>query len=183
MTKEELLKNMTWGDYDIGRCSIYVPLFDKEMTFVFIQEHMPKPTITDKMTQSVNEILALKKSELPTIKEMLYEECLFAFQVSDYGCEAKEGETDLEAHLREFEISNKEDAYAKCHIEEIFVNQENDEFTGSYGQIVIDTASDNLIHIIVKNGKLIDWDDDGCYVGFFEKDEQYAKNARKKTLG
>jgi len=182
MTKDEILKNTTWDEIDIGSCSVFISLFDKEIPFKFIQDHRPTPTITEKMSQILNEVLAIEKTELSRVKEILYEECLFAFQVSDYGCEAKEGETDLEAHLREFEISNSEDAYDKSCIKEIYIDQENDKFIGNYAEISVDTASDNLINIIVKNGKIIDFHDNGGYVGFFEKDDQYAKKLRKKAL-
>jgi len=182
MTKEEILKNTTWDYYEMGTCPLFVNVFSKEIPFILFQEHKPKPSITEKMTESIKDILVLEKSELDTIKKMLYEECLFAFQVADYGCEPKDGETELEAHLREFNISNKEDAFAKSEVKEIHIMQENDELLGRDSEIKIDSASDNLISIIVKNGKIIDFDDDGTYLVSFEKDEQYAKKNRTKTL-
>jgi hypothetical protein len=84
------------------------------------------------MLAAVNDILALEKSELETVKEMLWEECVFAFTVSDYGFEPDEGETHLEAHFKGFEISNKEDAFNKSKIQEIHIAQENDELSGRY---------------------------------------------------
>ena len=45
-----------------------------------------------------------------------------------------------------------------------------------------DRQVDNLISIIVKNGKIIYYDDDGTYLGWFENDEQYAHNKRSKIL-
>lgn len=182
MTKEEILSRTTWDYYEMGNCPIYVSLFDKEIPFIFFQEHKPKPSITDKMTECVNDLLLLNKSELGTIKEMLWEECHFAFTVADYGYEPKEGETHLEAHLNGFGIFNKEDAYSKSEIKEIHIAQENDQLDGRYAEIKINSASDNLISIIVKNGNIIDFDDDGTYLGSFEKDEQHAKKVREKTL-
>lgn len=182
MTKEEILKNTVWDEYEMGKCPLFVNMFEQEISFVFFQDFKPNPSISDKMTASVNEILSLDKSELYTIKEMLYEECLFAFQVADYGCEPLAGETSLEAHLREFEIVTKEDAFAKSVVQEIHISQENDSFQGRYSEIKIDSASDNLISIIIKNGKIIDFDDDGTYLGSFEKDEQHAKKNRDNVL-
>jgi len=183
MTKEEILKNTTWDDYEMGNCPLFVNLFEKKLPFVFIQEHKPKPSITNKMTECVNQILLLNKSEIEIIKEMLWEECNFAFTVGDYGCEPKNGETHLEANLKCFEISNMEDAYSKSEIEEIYISQENDKLNGHYSQIMINSASDNLISIIVKNGKIIDFvDDGGCNMSVFDNDEEYAKKWRQKTL-
>jgi hypothetical protein len=182
MTKKEILSKTTWDYYEIGTCPIYLPLFEKEIPIVFFQDHAPEPSITDKMLACVNDLIALERSEIETIKEMLWEECIFSFTVADYGFEPEDGETHLEAHLKGFEISNKEDAYAKSVVKQIQINQQNDKFMGRYAEIKINSASDNLISIIIKNGKIIDFDDDGTYVGFFEKDDQYAKKNRTATL-
>ena len=182
MTKEEILIKTTWDENEMGNCPLFVNLFDKEIAFIFFQDHQPKPSITDKMIDCVNDVLGLDTSELERIKDFLWEECQFAFTVSDYGFEPESEETHLEAHLRGFEISNKDDAYSKSKVLGIYIHQESDEFEGRYAEIAIDTASDNLISIIVKNGKLIDFDDDGTYLGWFEEEEQHAKKAREKTL-
>ena len=171
MTKEKILENTTWDYYEMGKCPIFVNLFDKEIPFIIFQEHKPKPSITDKMAESINEILSLDKSELGIIKELIWEECNFAFTVADYGFEPKDGETHLEAHLKGFGISNKEAAYSKSEIKEIHIAQENDKLNGRYSEIKINSASDNLISVIVKNGKIIDFDDDGTYLGSFEEDD------------
>jgi hypothetical protein len=179
MTKNEILNNTTWDDYQMGACSLYVPIFDKEIPFIFFQDHQPEPSITDKMLDCIHDILALEISQIETIKEMLWEECIFAFTVADYGFEPDEGETHVEAHLKGFEISNKEDVFIKSQVMKVHISQENDNFMGRYAEIKIDSAADNLISIIVKNGKIIDWDDDGTYLGWFENDEQYAQRKRK----
>lgn len=182
MTKEEILSKTVWDEYEIGNCPIFVDLFDKEIPFIFFQNHKEKYNITEKMVKCVDDVLTLDKSELNTIQTLLWEECNFAFTVSHYGFEAKNDETHLQAHLNGFGISRKEDAYSKSEIKEIHIAQENDKLNGRYAEIKIDSASDNLISVIVKNGKIIDFDDDGTYLGWFEKDEQHAKKVRKKTL-
>lgn len=182
MKKEELLEKTTWDEYEIGTCLLFVNCLEKDSPFRFFQDHQPKPDITEKMVETVNDVLALDKSNLETIAEMLWEECLFSFQVSDYGVEPQENESDLDANLREFGISNKQDAYSKSRIEGVLIHQDSDTLKGRYAEIQIDTASDNLISVIVKNGKLIDFDNDGVYLGAFEEDEQAAKRAREKTL-
>lgn len=182
MTKEEIHNKTTWDDYEMGNCPIFVNLFDREIPFLFFQDHKPKPSITDKMVEIVNEVLELNQSERSILKEMLWEECNFAFTVADYGFEPKGDETHLEAHLTGFGIFSKEDAYLKSEIKEIHIAQENDELCGRYAEIKINSASENLISVIVKNGKIIDFDDDGTYLGWFEKDEKHAKKAREKIL-
>ena len=166
----------------MGSCLIFITLFEKEIPFIFFQDNKPNPSITDKMVESVNEVLALNKSELNTIKEMLWEECKFAFAVSDYGFEPKGDETHLQAHLNGFEVLSKEDAYSKSDVKEIHIKQEYDGLNGSYSEIKINTSSDNLISIIVKNGKIIDFDDDGATLSVFDNDEQIARKRRIKIL-
>ena len=70
----------------------------------------------------------------------------------------------------------------KVKLKRYNIAQENDEFNGNYAEIKINSASDNLVSVIVKNGKIIDFDDDGTYLGFFDEDEQHAKKAREKIL-
>jgi len=182
MKREELLEKTTWDENEIGTCLLFVNWLEKEIPFKFFQDHQPQPNITEKMVETVNDILTLDKSNLETIAEMLWEECLFSFQISDYGVELQENESDLDANLREFGISNKQDAYSKSRIQEIHIDQENDKLNGRYAEIRIDSVSDNLISVIVKSGKLIDFDYDGVYLGSFEEDEQAAKRGREKTL-
>ena len=182
MTKEEILSKTNWDGNEMAVCPIFVNLFDRIVPFNILQEYKAKPSITDKTTACVNDILRLDKSGLETIKDMLWEECRFAFQVSDYGFEPEAGETHLQAQLKGFGISSREDTYSKCNIKEIYIYQDDDEFESRYSVISADTASDNLIDVIVKNGKIIDFDYNGTYLGWFEEDEQHAKNARAKVL-
>ena len=182
MTKEELLNKTNWDDHEMAVCPIFVNLFDRIVPFNILQEYKATPSITDKTTACVNDILLLDKSELETIKDMLWEECQFAFQVSDYGFEPEAGETHLEAHLKGFGISSREDAYSKCNIKGIHIYQDGDKFENRYSVISVDTASDNLIDVIVKNGKIIDFDYNGTSLGFFEEDEQHAKKCTSKDI-
>ncbi|MBS8121510.1 hypothetical protein [Candidatus Vampirococcus lugosii] len=182
MTKEEILNKINWDNYGIGNCKIFINLFDKEIPFIFFKEDDLEISITDKMIESVNNILMLDKSNLDIIKKMLWEECQFSFTIGDYGCELKEGETNLDTNLKHFGVLNKEDSYLKSKIKEIHICEENDILNGCYSEIKIDSISDNLISIIIKNGKIIDFDYNGTYLGWFDKDEQYAKNARARVL-
>ncbi|MDJ1482709.1 hypothetical protein QNI16_19570 [Cytophagaceae bacterium YF14B1] len=183
MNKEEILQQITWDSYGIGKITLFVPLFGQSLPFVFFVENADSPTLTDKMVACVEDILALKPEDILRVKELLWEECLFAFQVADYGVDILDGETVLQAHLREFEVANAEDAYQKSEVEEIHISHENEVFKGQYAEIKINTASDNYISVIVKNGQIIDFDDDGTYLGWFDQDEQDAHKKRKKTLG
>jgi hypothetical protein len=178
MTKAELTSKTVWDENGLGNLSLFIPLFDKSINIVLFPNQGSE--VTDKMTDIVNDLLQLQQDQLDRVKDLLWEECRFAFHVADYGVEPMEGESHVEAHLREFEISNAEDAFSKSSIKEIHVS---DEFKNRYAEIKVDTCSDNYISLIVKNGRIIDFGDDGVYLGWFEEDELYLHKKRRQVLG
>lgn len=183
MTKQELERKINWDEYGIGSINIDFPLFNKEVVFeLFSNDDDENPSVTDKMFLTLKDVLNLPSSSIEQIKNLLWEECNFSFTVSDYGCEAKDGETLKEAHFREFEINDKQDAFVKSKLKGVQINFESDKLKGRYAEISIDSATDNLISIIVKNGRIIDYDDDGTCLDWFDDDEQYAHNCRVRVL-
>jgi len=182
MTKEEIIKQTTWDEDGIGSMAVFVKLFEKELPVSLFAEDYSDPQVSDKMVEALNDVINLSLEELPKVKQLLWEECLFSFQVADYGVTQMEGETLLAAQLREFEISNEEDAFSKSRIETIQVHYENDEFAGRYAEIKVESAANNYISLIVKDGHIVDFDDDGTHLGWFDEDPQYAKKKRDKFL-
>jgi len=180
MTKAELAAITTWDEYKLGNLFLFMPLLNDTIKIVLFPElDQEAPEVTDKMTAIVNDLLQLKQDQLDRVKDLLWEECLFAFHVADYGVEPMEGESHVEAHLREFEISNAEDAFAKSSIKEIHIA---DKFKNRYAEIKADTGSNNYISLIVKNGHIIDFGDDGVYLGWFEEDDLYLHKKRQQIL-
>ncbi len=182
MDKQTLHNKITWDEYGVGSIHIMVPLFGKELEFKLYTQEGEKPEISDKMYTTVNDVLGLSPALIETIKDLLWEEANFSFTVGDYGCVPENNETSKEAHFREFGLKTKQDCFDKCRVLKVQIDYESDEYMGRYAEIKIDTATDNLISIIVKNGKIIDYDDDGTYLGWFESDEQYAHNKRSKII-
>lgn len=179
MTKSEINELVKWDEYGCGHLRLFMPLFAKELQFVLFGNLPTTPAVSDKTAATVNEVLALQPENLDRVKELLWEECNFAFQVADYGVEAEADETPLQAHLREFGISSPDDAYNQSDIQRIHIS---DEFGGRYAELKVNTGSENLISIIVKNGQIIDFDDDGTYLGWFDEDELYAHKKRQKVI-
>lgn len=169
-----------WDVNDLGNLTLAVPLFGDDLAFVLFPAPDGKPVVTDKMAATVNDVLDLPPAEQQRIKEMLWDEANFAFQVADYGVEPEGDETPLQAHLREFGVATPEDAYERSTVREVHIF---DEFIGRFAEIKVDTAAENRISIIVKNGRIIDWDDDGTHLGWFDEDEQTAAKKRQKVLG
>jgi hypothetical protein len=67
----------------------------------------------------------------------------------------------------------------RCIIKEIHVS---DNFKNRYAEIKIDTCSNNCISLIVKNGHIIDFGDDGVFLGWFEEDELYLHKKRQQLM-
>ena len=71
MTKKELSINTTWDEFEMGTCRIFVPVLDQYIPTVFFQDHKPKPTISNKMLQGVNDILDMDENEFARLEDIL----------------------------------------------------------------------------------------------------------------
>lgn len=180
MQVSEIADQVEWDDIDLGNVTLPVGLFGEALPFVLFPAPGASPEVTEKMAATIDDVLKLAPADLAKVKAMLWDEANFAFQMADYGVEAEDGETPLQAHLREFGIGNAEEAFAKSTVREIHVF---DEFEGRFAEVKIDTGAENRIGIIIRNGRIIDWDDDGTHLGWFDEDEQTAAKKRAKVLG
>ncbi|MBB4010112.1 hypothetical protein [Allorhizobium taibaishanense] len=179
MDVAEIADMTEWDSNELGNLNLTVPLFAEDLPFLLFPEPGAGPVVTEKMTATINDVLALPPAELQRIKQMLWDEANFAFQVADYGVDPEGGETPLQAHLREFGITTPEDAYEKSTVREVHIF---DEFIGRFAEIKVDTGAENRISIIVKNGRIIDWDGDGTHLGWFDNGEESAAKKRHKML-
>ena len=64
MTKKEIILNTTWDEFEMGTCRLFVDVLNQYIPVVFFQDHKPTPNISNKMVQSINEILELDENEL-----------------------------------------------------------------------------------------------------------------------
>ena len=71
MTKKELSINTKWDEFEMGTCRLFVPVLNQYISVVFFQDHKPKPTISNKMLQGVNDILDMDISEFDRLEEIL----------------------------------------------------------------------------------------------------------------
>jgi hypothetical protein len=179
MTKSQLNALVRWTESGLGSLTLFVPLLSQEMDVVLFLEDDAALEVTDKTTEIINDVLALGPDDRGRVKELLWEECNFAFQVADYGVALAAGETSLEAHLREFKISGPDDAFDRSTFREIHIA---DEFVGRYAELKVDTGSENYISIIIKDGRIIDFADDGTHLGWCDDDEQKYQKARQRVL-
>lgn len=96
MTKSELDALIRWDHVNLGHLTLFVPLLSRELAFVLFAEAENRSEVTDKMTATINDVLALPPEDLGRVKELLWEECNLAFQVAHYGVEREGGESSLE---------------------------------------------------------------------------------------
>ena len=170
---------VVWDANGLGELDLFVPWLGDRIAFVLFPHPDAAPGVTGKMVGTLNDILQMPADSLQQVKALLWDEANFSFQVADYGVEMEEGETPLEAHLRAFEIADAEDAYARSTISAIHIG---DEFEARFAELKVRTGAETYISIIIKNGAIIDWDEDGTYLGWFDEDEQAATRKRAKLL-
>lgn len=173
---------LAWDEPGIGRVDKHLPFLEMDVRFIFFTQETDPPGISEKMHQTMLDVLALTENDENKLKELLWEEAVFSFTVADYGCEPRDGESHLDAHMREFECANREDTYRQCTVQEVQFDAESDELRNRFAIIVIETVANNLIDVIVKNGRIVDFDDSGTFLGFFEEADDYAAQKRRMTL-
>lgn len=71
MTKKELSINTKWDEFEMGTCRLFVETLNQYIPVLFFQDHKPKPTISNKMLQSVNDILEMDQDEFDRLHEIL----------------------------------------------------------------------------------------------------------------
>ncbi len=63
MKARDILFNTSWDEFDMGVCKFYVNFFDQFIPFLLFQDHKPKPKLTDKMIEAINNIMQLESSK------------------------------------------------------------------------------------------------------------------------
>jgi len=117
MTKKELSINTKWDEFEMGTCRIFVDTLNQYIPTLFFQDHKPKPTISNKMLQSVNDILAMDMDEFNRLGEIL--------------------------GTKEYKIK------------EIHIDQDNDVYDDIYSEILVQTAANVQVSIIVRDGTFL----------------------------
>ncbi|PPJ44479.1 hypothetical protein C0075_26385, partial [Rhizobium sp. KAs_5_22] len=104
----------------------------------------------------LRETLALGHDDLLKIEALLWEECRFAFETGDYGIDVRPEETRVDAHLRAFELAGPRDALRKAQLLQVYIH---DDSVSRFVCLETDTVSGNRICVIIKNGRIVDFDD------------------------
>ena len=71
MTKKELSINIKWDEFEMGTCRVFVEKLNQYIPTLFFQDHKPKPTVSNTMLQSVNDILDMDMNAFNRLGEIL----------------------------------------------------------------------------------------------------------------
>ena len=171
MTHDELLR--TWDKHNFATLTVESALFGHPVTVQLMPKYDSGRVITDRMVTVLNDFLALSPANLPTVKQLLWADCLDTFEKVSYGFEAAPGETELEANQREFGIYSAEDAYAQSNLTQLAIPEEP-ALRHRYGAIEFEPEwAGHGCSIVMKDGQLIATDSNDWYSSKYEDDEAF----------
>jgi len=166
---DEVIGRCTWSEGGrIATVQVYSPMFERVVTVtLFAEERGPLGEINETMKEALADFLALDASHVPRLAELLFADCKDKFESVSFGFDLLEGETDTEANHREFGVFTPADALAKSELK--YVHVEGEKFPNRYFSIVFEAPWGDLEHIVVRNGRLLTFYEDGVYFGQFEE--------------
>jgi hypothetical protein len=177
MEKQEILKRCEWDEYDMATLTVFSEMFGRDVEVRLIPGQDTGRDVSATMVAVLNDFLALKKEDLETVKEYLWEDCKDAFANVSYGVDAREGETETEANFREFGIHDKEDAYNQSDFDCVAIDGDDDIFQNRYGMIRFYPVweQEHGCGIVMQNGKLIARYSNDVYFGRYEEEPQKSQ--------
>ena len=171
MSREEILLKSIWVE---GKLKLYSKFFQEEVEVnLYPSEKSLSHTdhiISEKLVQTLNDFLELEVSEKGLMCKLLYRHCLECCEQISYGVEVRAGETETEANLREFGISNEADALDKTPLHHAVVAEDSLRKNRFVRLIFYPVwESEHGCELILKNGKLLDFTGEGqSYLGAFD---------------
>lgn len=173
MTREEILINSIWTS---GKMQVYSNFFQKEVRIdLFTSNYNLKNTdkiVSEKFVLAVNDFLQLPTDSSTLLKKLLYKHCLACCEHTSYGFDILDGETETQANLREFGVSNEEAAFEKSYINHIVID-ESEQNDNRYVRMVFYPVweEEHGCELIIKNGVLLNYfGESGTYIGQFDNE-------------
>lgn len=171
MTRDELLSTCTWDEDNYATLTVESALFNGPVKVRFMPEYDSGRVITERMVAVLNDFLALSLADLPTVKQLLWADCLDSFGNISYGFRVAPGETELAANQREFGIYSADDAYAQSKLTQLSIPEEP-ALCHRYGAIEFEPEwAGHGCSIIMKDGQLIATYSNDWYFGQYEDDK------------
>lgn len=174
MTREDILLNSIWTS---GKMNVHSPFFQQEIridlyTSSYNLTHT-KTIISKKMVDTVNDFLLLSVEYKPLMQKLLYQHCLSCCENISYGFSPKDGETEMQANLREFGVKDAPSAFAKAQLDHVII-EEDPMRTNRFVKLVFypEWEQEHGCELILKNGVLLDhYGECDTYLGQFDYDK------------
>jgi hypothetical protein len=171
MTHDELFRTCTWDQYDFANITVESALFGGSVGVQFRPEFESGRVITERMVAVLNNFLALSPAELPTIKQLLWDDCQDDFDNINYGFGPDTGEPEWVVNQREFGIYSAEDAYSQSNLTCVSIPEEPTA-RHRYGSIDFEpTWTSHGCSIIMEDGQLISSYSNDWHFSKYEEDE------------
>ncbi|MEM6764053.1 MAG: hypothetical protein AAF655_03980 [Bacteroidota bacterium] len=171
MTREDILLNSIWTS---GKMMVYSDFFRQEVQLsLFTSDFNLKNTkhiISEKFVETLNDFLNLSENSKPLIKQLLYKHCVACCENISYGFDPLEGESEMQANLREFGINNEEDAFEKISLNHVVI-EENKLRNNRFVRLVFypEWENEHGCELILRNGELLDhYGEIDTYLGQFD---------------
>ncbi|MES2456341.1 MAG: hypothetical protein V4594_12405 [Bacteroidota bacterium] len=170
MTRDNILQNSIWTE---AKLNVYSSFFQKEVKLqLFTSDFNLENTqsiISERFVETVNDFISLSEKDKPLMKSLLYRHCLACSEQISYGFELLDGETEQQANLREFGVSDEESVFEKANLDHVAI-QEDEFFAHRFVRIIFYPEWDSHgCELILKNGNLLDYYGEGdTYFGQFD---------------
>ena len=170
MTYEELLGTCAWTNELTATVEVESPALQRT---VRVELNVPLVRqIPRSFVDVVNDFVAIPAGDVARLKDMLWSDARFCFEVTSYGVDVPAGMTEAEANARDFGVHDGEGAFAAAAIKYFSIDEQ--EFAARYGQLVLDCPWSGLVSAVVRNGRIIDLYETGVYLGWYEPGGKYA---------
>lgn len=112
------------------------------------------PAISDRSIAIVSDTFNLDENALHLIKQHLWESCMACCEYFSCIGEVKPGQTETEANHERYGVFNPDDAFARSHLMDIYISEDDEELKGNYGHLNFDNEWNTHVDVVVmKNGK------------------------------
>jgi len=172
MTRDEILLNSIWTE---AKLVVHSPFFNQQVrvdlvTSDYVLKHVTS-IISETLVQTLNDFLTLSEQYQPLMKKLIYQHCLSCCNDISYGVDINEGETETEANLREFGVTDETSAFEKANLDHVYIKE--DSFRKNrFVKIVFypEWEREHGCELILKNGELLDFSgENGMYLGQFDE--------------
>ncbi len=131
--------------------------------------------LTPKTLRTLEELRSLAPTELARLSELLWADCLDAFERVSYGADEPDDPVERIEHLKtEFGLSGPEDALGAAPLRGITVPEDDVEahgYEGRYALFSFDAPWYDLPQGVLRDGAFVAVRGNGCWIGEFEPRE------------